>query len=90
MTSHRQQADETTHCRRKGRHGGVDDSLVRSRAHTDSSPLRDGPDGAERQRLNGADEVARTGVGAPVEPSGLANHGRTPIQAHRTDVNGER
>ena len=46
--------------------------------------------GAERERLDGADEVARTGVGAPVEPSGLANHGRTPIQTDGTDVSGER
>ncbi len=52
MTSHSQQAGEMTRCRRTGRHGGVDDSLVRSRAHTDSSPLRDGPDGAARPRAD--------------------------------------
>ena len=46
--------------------------------------------GADRERLDGADRVARAWVGALIEPSGLAKHGRTPIEADGTQVCDER
>ena len=43
----------------------------------------------ERERLDGADEAARTGVGEPVVPLG-SQHGRTSIEADGKNVGGTR
>ena len=59
VSTNRQQASETIHCQR-GRWHASDESPVWTRAHTDSSSKRDGPEDDARPR---ADSGAKPGGG---------------------------